>query len=275
MKHLSLLLLSGSCVLLITACRGDTPVTPDIPTGIQTMTGTLVATEISTQRRGSHLLMVDGQNLSFVESTTVNLRSFEGKTVVIRGVLEPNTDPTMLPVLVTQDVTAMEQDIVPFSLPSLGLTGKTPRAWIKATQQHATLFLLEGTATPILEISAKKQSPLPTTGAPFIISGLHAVRQNDSAKNEEIVSIEQDEDLIVLVFRAPQGEDSDLTRAQWGAFLTTLSIAGSTSSVQTSSSASRSDGAPCGGTAGILCPTGQYCAITDMKENIGHCRSLN
>lgn len=275
MKHWLPFLLLGSVAVMLSACTEGTPVPPEIPTGMQTMTGTLLPAEITTLRRGSHKLMVEDQTLCFVESTTVNLRAFEGKRIVIRGIFEPNTDPTMLPVLVTQDVTAVEQDLVPFSLPSLGLTGQTPRTWIKATQQNSTLFLLEGSATPLLAISVQKQSPLPTTGAPFIISGFHAVRQSDSARNEETVSIEYHDDLIVIVFRAPEGEDSDLLRAQWGAFLTTLSLAGSTSSTQTSSSAAPSDGVPCGGTAGILCPAGQYCAITDMKENIGHCRPVN
>jgi hypothetical protein len=33
-------------------------------------------------------------------------------------------------------------------------------------------------------------------------------------------------------------------------------------------------GIPCGGAAGILCPSGQYCEITDSASNIGRCRAV-
>ena len=34
------------------------------------------------------------------------------------------------------------------------------------------------------------------------------------------------------------------------------------------------DGNPCGGTAGILCPAGEYCAVADRESNVGRCRKL-
>lgn len=45
----------------------------------------------------------------------------------------------------------------------------------------------------------------------------------------------------------------------------------SISSSSYSSVSSISLGAPCGGTAGILCPAGQYCFITDPESNTGRC----
>jgi len=278
MKPLSALLLSLGCVLLFTACRGQTPVIPDLPTGIQTMTGTLVPAEISTLRRGSHLLTIQGRRVFFVESTTVNLRSFEGKLVVIRGVLEPNSDPAILPVLVTQDVKAVEQDLTPLSLPAFGLSGNVPRSWIMAKQKDATVLLLEGTATPLVTIEQKKQTPLPSSGAPFFISGHHATRQTNPDSQKEITSIAWEDGLVVLTFAPPAEttpEDAGLLRAQWGGFLTSLSFSGAASGTQSTSSTSETaDGTPCGGTAGILCPEGQYCAITDMQQNIGHCKKI-
>lgn len=240
------------------------------------MTGTLLPAEIQALRRGTHLLTVDGQRLCFVESTTINLRSFEGKKVVIRGVFELNTDPALLPVLVTQDVTAVEQDLQSLSLPAFGLTGNMPRSWIEATQKDSTVLLLEGTASPLVTIALKKQAPLPPNGVPFLISGHHAVRQTATGTFGEVTSVERDDDLIVIVFSPPQEEkDLALLRAQWGAFLTSLSFGSVSSSGAQQSSAGASQasfGQPCGGTAGILCPAGQYCAITDMTENVGRCR---
>jgi hypothetical protein len=48
----------------------------------------------------------------------------------------------------------------------------------------------------------------------------------------------------------------------------------SSSAATTMSGSNASAGIPCGGTAGILCPAGQYCEITDSATNIGRCRSV-
>ncbi len=239
------------------------------------MTGTLLPAEISTLRRGTHLLTHEGQRLCFVESTVVNLRTFEGKTVVIRGIFEPNSDPSLLPVLVTQDVTTLEQDLQRISLSTFGLTGTIPRSWIMATQKSTTVFLVEGTATPLVTIIRSPQTSLPSTGAPFQISGHYAVRQGTPNSQQEIASVESDGDLIVLTFTPPQEmEDADLLHAQWLVFLTSLTF-GDASGKQSSATQSETTvGSPCGGTAGILCPTGQYCEITDFQENIGRCRTI-
>ncbi|MDO8468609.1 MAG: hypothetical protein Q7S29_02520 [Candidatus Peribacter sp.] len=277
MKHSWIaLLVLGSLSALLTACSPKTPPPVDLPTGIQTMTGTLLPAEITTLRRGSHLLVDKaGQRLCFVESTTINLRSFEGKTVVIRGVLEPDTDATYLPILVTQDVTAVEQDMHALSLPAFGLTGSVPRSWLEATQKDSTVLLVEGTSTPLVTISRKKQTPLPATGAPFQISGHHATRAVTPGTQEETTSVERGDDLIVLTFSPPKdAANAELLRAQWGGFLTSLAFTDALSAQSSSALSEQSDGTPCGGTAGILCPAGQYCAITDMKENIGHCRAV-
>ncbi|MDD5041931.1 MAG: hypothetical protein PHX87_06165 [Candidatus Peribacteraceae bacterium] len=270
----SVLLLGIVGFLLLSACGHNIPPPVDLPTGIQTMTGTLLPAEISTLRRGSHRLMDQNVSLCFVESQTVNLRVFEGKRVVVRGVLEPNSDPTLLPVLVTQDVKAVEQDLEELSLRAFGLHGRIPHSWIEATQKDATILLAEGISTPLVTITLKKETPLPASGAPFLISGHHAVRQNSADTGGETVTVESDGGVVVIVFTPPKGtEDSDALRSQWLVFLTSLSFTASSSAQASSQTQSPSpDGTPCGGTAGILCPEGQYCAIEDLQENIGHCR---
>lgn len=273
MKRHGILFLSGLSALLFAACWSEPEPPLVLPTGVQTMTGTLLPAEITTLRRGSHLLVdKEGQRLCYVESTTVNLRSFEGKEVVIRGVFEPNSDPALLPVLVTQDVTAVKQDLSSLSLPAFGLTGAIPRSWITGKDGGATVILTEGTATPLITIALKKETPLPANGAPFLISGHHAVRQT-SSDGKETTSIERGPDLVVLTFTPPaEAKDADLLRAQWGGFLTSLAFTAASSAASSALSSVPGTGIPCGGTAGILCPAGQYCAITDLQENIGHCR---
>ncbi len=53
------------------------------------------------------------------------------------------------------------------------------------------------------------------------------------------------------------------------------SVPGDASSSQGSAaSLNPLQGAPCGGEAGILCPQGSYCEITDVEANVGRCKSL-
>lgn len=277
MRRRSSLFLAGCCFLVLAGCGEPSSGSPlPLPTGLQTMTGTLLPAEISTLRRGTHLLTDQGQPVTFVESTTVNLRSFEGKTVVIRGVFEPNADPSLLPVLVTQDVQAVEKDSSPFSLPAYGLSGTVPRAWVEGTQQDRTVFFVEGSTLPLVTIALKKQTPLPARGAPFLITGHHAVREITPGTNAETTSVERGDDLIVLTYTPPDASDNAaFLHAQWTAFLTSLALtdAASSSANAGASVSSAPAGQPCGGTAGILCPEGQYCAIEDLAENIGHCRA--
>jgi hypothetical protein len=128
------------------------------------MTGVLLPAPLSTLRRGTHQLMEGGETLTFVESFTVNLRSFEGKRVMVRGTFEPNSDPSLLPVLVAKEVVTIGED------------------------REAS--------------SSSSSSSTAQTGSGAII------------------------------------------------------------------------GKPCGGTAGILCPPGEYCEISNFKENIGRCRKI-
>lgn len=274
MKRLPVFLLLGSS-LLLTACWEKTP-PAFLPEGVQTMTGTLIPAEISTLRRGSHLLTEGGKRLCFVESTSVNLRSLEGKNVVIRGVFEANSDPTLLPVLVAEDAQTVEKDQQSVSLPAFDLKGQAPRSWMMATQAGATVFVLEGSATPLISISLAKQTPLPSDGVPFTIAGKHAIRRTDRESGTEIMAGERGADLLTLTFTPPKApEEAEVLRAQWMAFLSSLQFGATASSRSGSATSGAADGAPCGGTAGILCPPGQYCAITDFKENIGRCRSVS
>lgn len=276
MKRIILFFLIGAFSFLLSSCGKPPPPFP-IPIGIQTMTGTLLPADISVLRRGTHFLVKDGRRLCFVESTTVNLHAFEQKSVTVRGTFEANIDPTLLPVLVTQEVTPVEEETQNVTFSPSDLTGVVPRSWLKGTQKGVTVFLPEGGGEPVLSVSRQKATPLPTSGAPFQISGHHAVRNRHSGTSGETLSIEDGTDLILMTF-TPRGnvDEPTLLRTQWAAFLSSLRFgAASSASSLPSSGSGALKGTPCGGTAGILCPAGQYCAITDLQENIGHCRGFS
>ncbi|MDD4627918.1 MAG: hypothetical protein PHE68_00800 [Candidatus Peribacteraceae bacterium] len=262
------------CVFLA-SCGEEPPAPPPLPQGEQTVKGLLLPTEISLLRRGTHVLKKDGKEFCLVESQTVNLRSFENNEVEMKGTFEYNSDPQLLPVLVVREMKLTEQDTKDVSLPSLGFSCRTPTAWTKEEVSGSTRFIMTGNPEPIVSVQKKKGASLPT-GAPFLIDGNHAVRTVDATTKAESVSLINGDDLITFAF-TPGPEPSDELKAQWSSFLDSIhfsSVDGSSSSASDTGSSENDEGAPCGGAAGILCPSGQYCAITDVKENIGKCRSV-
>ena len=78
------------------------------PQGPQTLTGTVVPTTISTSRRGTHVLKASGEDIAYLESSTVNLREFQGRSTALRGHYERNIDPEDLPVLVVESIVSSE-----------------------------------------------------------------------------------------------------------------------------------------------------------------------
>lgn len=277
-SHLRFPLVLSILSLFLLSCGEKPPPPPPLPQGEQTVSGLLLSTEITLYRRGTHVLKKDGKDLCLVESQSVNLRSFENKEVELKGTYDYNTDPLLLPVLVVREAKLIEQDTKEVSVSSFGFFCRTPSAWAKTESTGMVQFILAGNTEPIVTVQRKKETTLPT-GAPFLIDGKHAVRTVDVTTKAETVSMINGESLITFSF-APGSKPSDSLKAQWSSFLDSIHFStdegssGSTSVSDTSSSSSSADGSPCGGAAGILCPAGEYCAITDIKENIGKCRKM-
>jgi len=93
----SLLLALFGCV------RGQSDVVP-ISQGEREVRGVLFPADLSPVRRGSFLLSQEGRNVYYVESPTIHLRRFVGRELLFHGVLEPNSNPRFLPVLVVREV---------------------------------------------------------------------------------------------------------------------------------------------------------------------------
>ncbi|MDD5751778.1 MAG: hypothetical protein PHS73_04650 [Candidatus Peribacteraceae bacterium] len=256
--------------LLLVTCTPE-PTPSPLPAGEQTVSGIIVSAPFDLLRRGTHILRRNDEDLYFVESTTVNLRAFENKAVELMGFLEANTDPALLPVLIARSVKLTMQETQDVTLSALGLRCTVPATWRKSEQAGVIQFLPEDASAPIVTLRMEKNAPLPS-GSPFPVAERTAVRTVHTGTRTETVSLIEGDALLTISFLPDPEQLTDILRSQWSSFLDSLAfIALSSSAVSQTSSVL---GTPCGGPAGILCPAGEYCAITDVRENIGHCRKL-
>lgn len=274
----SLLLASAFALLFLVTCATE-PILPPLLEGPQTLTGTVVSMVISTARRGTHVLKQDGKDLAYLESTTVNLRQFQGRTAALKGHYERNTDPEDLPVLIVQNVVSSEESVHPWSSPSLSLSGDIPSLWGVTGTGDTVAFIPAGSLHPVVTVRMITSTSLPN-GVTLRIGGRSAIRFLDELSGEQRLGIELNGGYLELAFTPQHQTDPEQSRADWLAFLKSLKVFGAIgrgSSRQAMSSAvstATREGQHCGGLAGILCPSGQYCAITDLEQNIGVCRKI-
>jgi len=254
-----------------------------LPEGVQTLTGTLIPAELSLKRRGTHLLDVNGRNVAFVESTTVNLRSFELTTVGVTGSFERNTDPADLPVFIATSVRPVEIPAHSVDVPSVGLTVRVPMEWNMKTFDDGVSFSLTGATTPFLRIMKTSLTRLPSEGRPILVGGYDAVRVD--GKDGQAVFVQSGR--VILSFTWTSRDDSQ--DAAFAQLLRTAVVRGNGSSSSATtmtggifvlpstssagSAASLSGPRPCGGPAGVLCPAGTYCNVTET-DGVGTCVSL-
>lgn len=264
---LFLLILFGA-VLAIRSCTSD-PVTV-IPEGAQTLTGVLLPVPISISRRGTHALMQDGHQTALVESTTVNLRTVEGVDVVVTGHFERNTDPYASPVLIASGVTLVTLDMRTWQIPIQKITLDVPVSWNPAFFPEGARFTETG-GTVFLAVSTSALTSLPGTAPRISAGGRPAVLVHGTGA--ETLYVQNGSSIFTLEFAdTPLVNDALITR-----IIHTLRFSTSSSSPATavgSGSTASAAGIPCGGAAGVLCPAGQYCEITDSVSNIGRCRAV-
>ncbi len=288
-------------LMILSGCSGASEVV--LPTGPQVVSGILQPVPVSLKRRGTHALMgLDGKMISFAESTAVNLHVLEGREVQLQGVLEKNSDPAALPVFVVSAVidggTALSR---PFLIPALGLRIEVPSDWKGALQKKTATFTASGFSVPVLTITEKDVAassspgslygPLPVpsslAGEPVVVGLRKAVALRDAGSWLVRVINPTAETQFRFALRTDVPEDQQLN--SYRSILQTVSFSYGTSSSAKSSSSARSvitpssangsmassraagEGAPCGGSAGILCPSGFYCHITDRPTQTGVC----
>lgn len=258
--------------VLLAACGTDALPIPESP---QTLSGSLLPADISFARRGTHILTLADQSEVYVESPIVNLRRYAGRSLTVRGAYETNLDPSLPPVLVVQEVLQAEDVSRVWSSDALRISLRIPSAWGVMEAGQRVEFLPSGSLTAVVGISASAD-PLPV-GTPIVIDQRKAVRAIDPNTGRQTVIIERGSDRVVLTF-TPEAYtgDQEALRTEWLSLLQTINlsnIATSVSSVAPTGTGSVS-GAPCGGSAGVLCPAGHYCEINDTTNNIGVCKKL-
>ncbi|PIR48816.1 hypothetical protein COU80_03945 [Candidatus Peregrinibacteria bacterium CG10_big_fil_rev_8_21_14_0_10_55_24] len=282
-KVSSVSLLCAWCALLLVACTTNEP--PPLPQGEQTVTGVLFPAPLSRIRRGTHLLTQEGETLFYVESARVNLRSLEQKRLELKGTLEYNTNPHDLPVLIAQEALVMEEEQKHWEYPTIGIDFSLPAAWRSIedpARSEVRLYAADATEASVLINRTEGTVELLDHPFPVVVDGIQAERQVDETSGSELVrilwgTVGENPMYIHLLF-APKDEDPQAEKSVWFALLNNMMISRkdtqtegqSTSSAPTGSGSAV--GMPCGGTAGVLCPQGQFCDITDLQENIGICR---
>lgn len=273
----SLLLASAFVLLFLAGCRTDPSLLP-LPEGPQTLTGTVIPTTISTARRGTHILTQGGQDVAYLESATVNLRAFQGRSTALRGRFERNIDPKDLPVFIVERVVSSEETVRDWSSTALLVSAQLPIRWGLSGTGASVAFIPVGSFIPLVSLQMVTDRPLPS-GITLNVSGGRGIRFLDELSGEQRIAVERAEGYLEIAFTPQREDDLEQARAEWLAFLRSLRIGdmvmtGSSRGARSSASSGSREGQPCGGIAGILCPAGFYCAITDLDQNIGVCRKL-
>lgn len=253
-----------------------------LPAGTQTMTGVLVPVPLSKTRRGTHVLTQQGERVYLVESARADLRDFEGVDVVVTGKLERNTDPDALAVLLASGVTLVDMPARMWEIDSLEISLETPATWSIQEFDDGTQFTETGATHVLLKIYPATITALPA-GTMLQVAGRKAVRVN--ASGTQTVYVLNGRTILTFLFQPDANTpltaaERDFNRVLRSVKFGTSTSSGSGTSVSTSSSSQRTgtgsapSGAPCGGPAGVLCPSGQYCEVTDPVDGIGRCRAL-
>ena len=281
----------------LTSCD---PAKPPLPEGIQEVTGTVEPAPLSRIRRGTHFVMIDGTALYYLESPLLNLRDFEGSRITVRGLLEENTESDTLPVLIVSEIAGHEVTTrLVHAVPQFGLTLEVPASWKETRTDSTILFSGSGSASAILTVRVEPLADVPFDDfsapetqatlevVPIIISSKRALRITEKGSIAETVHIDRGEGapiearVITLRF-TPQDETQKVMHELFLRILHSVKFGnnrssesfstGSASSGASNTSQAAASGKPCGGPAGILCDSSEYCAITDLSTNFGVCK---
>ncbi len=293
------ILLSVAClsVLTVAACNIVEP----LPVGEQTVKGTITRVGISLTRRGTHLLQVDPKHAYYVESTTVALLPYEKRSVTLKGTFEPNVDPRDLPVFVVTEIVGGEAEkLRAWAMPGFGITIELPRSWDGNVTTSQAQFTVSGSSVPALRIAREDTKNLPFDFTAMTASGSSMTLMPLMLNTRKAVMISYtDQPLVIFTialdgaanagkvlafsFRLPidisaAKEDRAAETERVLSYMRTLKFSGASSSRASAKpvtgTGASAAGKPCGGPAGILCPMGYFCQVTDTATDIGKCKQM-
>jgi len=275
----------------------------DLPKGVQTVEGTVEDAEISLVRRGTHVLTDEGKELYFLESAKVDLRDYVGSRATVKGLVQANTDAKWLPVLIVEEITEQSEGQKVHAFPALGISLQVPALWQLHTQGSGSIFNLPGQLQPILTIVEDDFDDIPydffgdssteeQEMVPVIIASKRALRVTEKETGTMSIHIDRGistaptkKRVITIQFKPENPDDAKASNELFLRIIQSLKFTGevrsstaaaATKGTSASSSAgndsSPAAGKPCGGPAGILCPTGFYCDVQDLQTNIGKCK---
>lgn len=278
-------------MMLLAGCRQPSSGTALFVPGPASATGTLVSAELSLHRRGTHMLMVNGKVHWYAESTTINLRTYEGMSVVLSGTLEANVSDDDLPVLVVDSVkqSLETEDRVRTDFPIIGLAMEHPAPWIhRAHSINGAEFLLPEESMPIMSLRSFSGTSLPQ-GQSLYVRNRPATRIRSLASHIQEVYILDDTRIIHITFDplasgGPRSsEELRLLNLAFERIIASITFLADNMQEQSSLATTMHSGSIvqergeqtgtiCGGSAGLLCSPGWYCEIQHLEDGTGTCR---
>jgi hypothetical protein len=243
----------------------------EVPQGTFTFTGSLLQAPLSTVRRGTHILEVSPTKRILLASTGSLLSTLVTHKVQVQGVFHANIDPTDEPVLEVSTVSDLSQLFTTVSY-FRGMTFSVPIDWVSASAGSRMVFSNSG-AQQFLVLQVQSGS-LPKTGE-SILCGMHiGVSTVSSMQTRESVCELGNQRILKLSYSPPPNQElAESLRLHITSLLRSLNTSStrSSSSSIAGSGSSVTQGQPCGGEAGILCPSGSYCSMSDSKSTVGRC----
>ena len=280
-RIISSILFSGALATVF-LCASCTNKPPNLaPLGPISATGTLIPSEVSLIRRGTHILLIRGMKAYYVESKTENLVDYEGQTVHILGVAEENTPRDDLPVLVVTKLTSAGDSgkTHAWEVPALDIRIVTPENWVASIQKSVVTFTAERESRPLLTVRLSESGSLPPGGRQEYLAGHRAVRMEPIGMKGTIdVYVQGKEHALWFHFDATSQsgistiEELKLLQGAFDHSLSTLQFLSDQRDNTVSTGSGAMEG--CGGFANVLCPQGSFCNIVNEETKMGTCRSI-
>ncbi|MBT3834767.1 hypothetical protein HOF56_00805 [Candidatus Peribacteria bacterium] len=266
--------------LVLSACSGDVKntVTPSDVFGAYTATGTVTSTGTSLYRRGTHVLKMNGRSRFYLESKKVNLSDYIGEYAVLEGEMSPNSHEKYLPVISVSSIKNASRKnvgIQKYKVASLNISLEAPSEWNSDISGGKLKFSFTGERVPFVTIKNSDLEKLPE-GLHLRVDGRNGIRFVDEEANQHHVYIRRDNGEIIEILFVPQGEKSALSRDAFYSMIKSLEIEDEEIVTDENEENPEDIGSlqPCGGSAAVICPEGEYCAVEELDTGIGKCKTL-